>query len=249
MHRIIIKNAADLEGMRASGHIAARVRDTVAKSVSPGVTTGELGDYAAELFKGFGAESAFLGYKGFPGQICVSVNEGVVHGIPGKRRIALGDIVSLDIGVRHGGYVGDTATTVMVGVTDPEIIRLVRTTALALEAGIAAARAGRRLSDVSHAIETVAVRAGFSVVRAFVGHGIGRKMHEDPQIPNFGRPGQGPKLLEGMTLALEPMVNMGAADVEVMEDGWTVVAKDRKPSAHFEHTVAIAGGPAEILTI
>jgi len=149
---IVVKNAVDLEGMRASGYIAARVRDAVAKIVSPGATTGELGDYAGELIKGFGAESAFLGYRGFPGQICVSVNEAVVHGIPGKRRIQLGDIVSIDVGVRFGGYVGDTATTVMVGVVDPEVIRLVRTTEKALEAGVAAARAGHRLSDVSHAI-------------------------------------------------------------------------------------------------
>jgi len=246
---IVVKNAVDLKGMRASGHIAARVRDAVAKMAGPGVTTGELGDYAGELIKGFGAESAFLGYRGFPGQICVSVNEAVVHGVPGKRRIQLGDIVSIDVGVRYGGYVGDTATTVMVGVVDPEVIRLVRTTEKALEAGMAMARAGNRLSDVSHAIETVAVGAGFSVVRDFVGHGIGRKMHEDPQIPNFGRPGQGPKLRPGMTLALEPMINMGGAEVEVIGDGWTVVAKDRKPSAHFEHTVAVGIGPAEILTV
>jgi methionyl aminopeptidase len=246
---IVVKNAVDLKGMRASGHIAARVRDAVAKMAGPGVTTGELGDYAGELIKGFGAESAFLGYRGFPGQICVSVNEAVVHGVPGKRRIQLGDIVSIDVGVRYGGYVGDTATTVMVGVVDPEVIRLVRTTEKALEVGMAAARAGRRLSDVSHAIETVALGAGFSVVRDFVGHGIGRKMHEDPQIPNFGRPGHGPKLASGMTLALEPMINMGGADVEVLEDGWTVVAKDRRPSAHFEHTVAVGTGPAEILTV
>ena len=245
---IVVKNAVDLEGMRASGQIAARVRDAVAKSVSPGVTTLELGDYAGELIKSFGAESAFLGYKGFPGQICVSVNEGVVHGIPGRRRIELGDVVSIDVGVRYGGYVGDTATTVMAGVTDPDVVRLVRTTEQALAAGIAAARAGNRLSDVSHEIETVALRAGFTVVREFVGHGIGRKMHEDPQVPNFGRPGQGPKLKPGMTLALEPMVNMGCADVEVMEDRWTVVTKDRKPSAHFEHTVAVRDGEAEILT-
>jgi len=245
---IVVKNAVDMEGMRASGYIAARVRDAVAKRAGPGVTTEELGVYAGELIKGFGAESAFLGYRGFPGQICVSVNEAVVHGIPGKRRIQLGDIVSIDVGVRCGGYVGDTATTVMVGVVDPDVIRLVRTTEKALEAGMAMARAGHRLSDVSHAIEAVAVGAGFSVVREFVGHGIGRKMHEDPQIPNFGRPGQGPRLASGMTLALEPMVNMGGAEVEVMEDGWTVLAKDRKPSAHFEHTVAVGAGPAEILT-
>jgi len=179
----------------------------------------------------------------------VSVNEAVVHGVPGKRRIQLGDIVSIDIGVKYGGYIGDTATTVMVGVTDPEVIRLVRTTEKALDAGIAMAYAGRRLSDISHVIEEVAVDAGFSVVREFVGHGIGRKMHEDPQIPNFGPPGMGPKLRTGMTLALEPMINLGEADVEVQDDGWTVLTRDRKFSAHFEHTIAITNGKAEILTL
>lgn len=245
---IVVKNAVDLEGMRASGRIAGRVRDAVAKRVSPGVTTVELAEYAGELIKGFGGESAFLGYKGFPGQICISVNDAVVHGIPGKRRIELGDIVSIDVGVRYGGYIGDTATTVMVGVSDPDVIRLVKTTELSLRAGIAAACVGNRLSDISHAIETVAVNAGFAVVREFVGHGIGRQMHEDPQIPNFGKPGHGPKLLAGMTFAIEPMVNMGKAAVEVIADGWTVLTKDRRPSAHFEHTVAVRDGLAEVLT-
>ena len=176
------------------------------------------------------------------------MNEVVVHGIPGKRRIEIGDIVSIDVGVRHGGFIGDTATTVMVGVVDPDVIRLVRTTEAALKAGIEAAQVGNRLSDISHAIETVRVAGRFSVVRDFVGHGIGRKMHEDPQVPNFGKPGRGPKLVAGMTLALEPMVNLGRGDVEVMDDGWTVVSKDRKPSAHFEHTIAVRGEAAEVLT-
>ena len=246
---IVIKSISDLKGMRESGQVAAKVRDIVVKSVSPGVTTAELSCYGGELIRSFGAESAFFGYRGFPGQICVSVNEAVVHGVPGKRRIQLGDIVSIDIGVKYGGYIGDTATTVMVGVTDPEVIRLVRTTEKALDAGIAMAYAGRRLSDISHVIEEVAVDAGFSVVREFVGHGIGRKMHEDPQIPNFGPPGMGPKLRTGMTLALEPMINLGEADVEVQDDGWTVLTRDRKFSAHFEHTIAITNGKAEILTL
>jgi methionyl aminopeptidase len=176
------------------------------------------------------------------------VNESVVHGIPGKERIRLGDIVSLDVGVRRDGYIGDTARTVMVGVTDPGVVRLVRTAEEALEAGIGAARAGRRVSDISHAIEQVAVAAGFSVVRAFVGHGVGRQMHEEPQIPNFGAPGRGPRLKPGMTLALEPMVNMGCAEVDVQPDGWTVLTRDRKASAHVEHTIAVTEGDAEILT-
>lgn len=245
---IIIKSASDLEGMRASGRIAARVRDRVAESIRPGVRTGELAALAVELMRGFGAESAFKGYRGFPGDICVSVNDAVVHGIPGDRRIVLGDIVSLDIGVKFGGYMADTATTVMVGVTDPEVIRLVGVTKKAMEAGIRAARVGKRVSDIGHAVEAVAAGAGFSVVRDFVGHGIGRRMHEDPQIPNFGKPGQGPKLKAGMTLAIEPMVNQGGHDVEVQPDGWTVLTRDGKCSAHFEHTVAVGEGEAEILT-
>jgi methionyl aminopeptidase len=245
---IIIKSESELQAMRASGAVAARVRDEVAARVSPGVTTAELADYAAELIAVQGARSAFLGYRGYPGQICVSVNDGVVHGVPGPRRVALGDIVSLDIGVELDGFIGDTATTVMVGVVDPEVIRLVETTRQALAAGLAAARAGGRLSDISHAVETTARKAGFAVVREFVGHGIGRTMHEDPQVPNFGKPGRGPRLRRGMTMAIEPMLNMGKAEVEIDSDGWTVLTRDSKPSAHFEHTVAIRDGEVEILT-
>jgi methionyl aminopeptidase len=196
-----------------------------------------------------GAKSAFLGYRGYPGAVCISIDSEVVHGIPGARRIEIGQIVSLDVGVIYDGFVGDTATTVMVGVTDPEVIRLVRATELALMAGVEMARAGKRLGDLSHAIEMVAVNAGFSVVRDFVGHGVGRKMHEDPQIPNYGNPGKGPKLKVGMTLAIEPMVNMGESAVEVLSDKWTVRTVDRKPSAHFEHTVAIGDEGPEILTV
>jgi methionyl aminopeptidase len=229
--------------------VVATVRDALAKAVSPGVTTGELGEYAAELMKKLGAESAFLGYKGFPGYICVSVNEVVVHGIPGKRRIELGDIVSIDVGVKYEGFIGDTATTVMVGVTDQDVIRLVNTTQKALDAGIAAAVDGKRVCDISAAIEAVAKGGGFSVVREFVGHGIGRAMHEDPQVPNFASGGHREKLRNGMTIAIEPMVNLGKAGVEILADKWTVVTRDRKPSAHFEHTIAIKDGKAEILTV
>ncbi len=246
---IIIKSPEELECMRASGRIAARVRDALVKRVAPGVTTGELDDYARELMAKAGARSAFLGYRGFPGNICASVNNVVVHGIPGRQRIAVGDVVSLDVGVVFEGFVGDTAATVLVGVTDPNVIRLVRVAEQALERGISKAVAGGRLSDISHAIEQVVVDAGFSVVREFVGHGVGRSMHEDPQIPNYGPPGKGPKLKSGMTLAIEPMVNMGVADVEVLADGWTVTTKDRRPSAHVEHTVAVLEGRAEILTL
>jgi methionyl aminopeptidase len=246
---IVVKSDADIDGMRASGRMAARVRDAVAKAIRPGVTTLELSEYAGELIREGGAESAFLGYKGYPGVICISVNEAVVHGIPSGRRVDLGDIVSIDVGVRYKGYIGDTATTIMVGVTDLEVIRLVKTTEKALEAGIAMAVAGKRVYDISRAIEQVALEAGFSPVREFVGHGIGRRMHEDPQIPNFFSPRNREKLVEGMTIAIEPMINMGKADVEVLGDGWTAVTRDRKPSAHFEHTVVVRAGKAEILTV
>jgi methionyl aminopeptidase len=245
---IIVKSAADLEGMRESGRVAAMVRDAVGKSIAPGVTTGDLADLAGDLIRKAGGESAFFGYRGFPGQICVSVNDEVVHGIPGSRRVQLGDIVSIDVGVKYGGYVGDTATTVMVGVSDLEVVNLVRTAERALYAGIAAAHAGQRLSDISHAIERTVTDNGFSVVRDFVGHGIGRKMHEDPQVPNFGKPGRGPRLKAGMTLAIEPMVNIGASEVDVQADGWTVLTRSRRPSAHFEHTIAVRDGEAEVLT-
>ena len=245
---IIIKNAEQLEGMRAAGKLAGTVRDEVAQQVSPGITTAELSESAGKRIRELGAESAFFGYRGYPGQICVSVNDAVVHGIPDDRRIEVGDIVSIDVGVRYEGYIGDTATTVMVGVADPETIRLVRTTEAALWAGLRMAEAGRKLSDVSHAIEQEAVKAGFSVVREFVGHGIGREMHEDPQIPNFGLPGRGPVLKAGMTLAIEPMVNQGTYRISVLSDQWTIVTDDGKPSAHFEHTVLVTHGDPELLT-
>jgi methionyl aminopeptidase len=246
---IIIKDEQALQRMREACRVAAKVRDTLARSVAPGVTTLDLSEYAGRLIKGFGATSAFFGYRGFPGQICVSINASVVHGIPGGERVKLGDVVSLDVGVHYEGYTGDTATSVMVGVTDPRVIQLVRATEKALSAGIAKAEDGNRLSDVSHAIERTAVGSGFTVVREYVGHGIGRELHEDPQIPNFGPPGRGPKLKRGMTLAIEPMVNMGVADVQVQGDGWTVLTADRLPSAHFEHTVAVGNGQAEIMTL
>lgn len=246
---IKIKSTYELERMRVSCGMAAYVRDTVAKAIKPGMTTLELDEYARELIGEMGGKSAFYGYRGFPGQICVSVNDEVVHGIPGKRVIRLGDILSVDFGVVYDGFVGDTATTVMVGVTDPEVIRLVTVTEQALYASIEKAVAGGRLSDISNAVEVTAKAGGFGVVRDFVGHGIGRKMHEDPQIPNYGPPGKGPKLRAGMTFALEPMINLGTEEVEVLADGWTVLTKDRKPSAHFEHTVAVGDERAEILTL
>ncbi|MCX6996210.1 MAG: type I methionyl aminopeptidase [Kiritimatiellaeota bacterium] len=245
---IILKTDEELARMRASGRIAAQVREAVAQAVRPGMTTRELDELGDRLIRAADAKSAFFGYRGYPGHICVSVNEEVVHGIPGGRMIQLGDVVSVDVGVEYRGFIGDTATTVMVGVTDPEVIRLVAAGRQALDRAVGLAVAGARLSDLSHAIEQVAVAADFAVVRDFVGHGVGRRMHEDPQIPNFGPPGRGPRLRSGMTLALEPMLNMGGAAVEVLADGWTVVTRDRKPSVHFEHSVAVREGAALVLT-
>lgn len=245
---INIKTADELKAMRAAGRVAASVRDALVERITAGITTLELSEYAGVLIKKHGAESAFLGYHGYPGIICSSINEVVVHGIPSDRRIELGDIVSIDTGVRYKGFVGDTATTVMVGVTDPRVIKLVTVTEAALAKGIKAAVAGARLSDISHAIEQEGVKAGFTIVREFVGHGVGREMHEEPQIPNFGAPGKGPVLKPGMTLAIEPMINMGKAGVKVLDDEWTVVTRDGLPSCHCEHTIAITDEEAEILT-
>lgn len=245
----LVKNRMELEGMRAVGKIAAQVCERVVNYICPGMTTAEIDRFAARIIGEYGAKSAFLGYRGYPGSICISVNEEVVHGVPGPRRIKVGDIVSLDIGVVINSFYADMAKTIMIGVLDSKIVNLVNAAERALYAGIAKAIDGNRLSDISHAIETCVVQAGFSVVRQFVGHGIGRSMHEEPQIPNFGPPGKGPALKEAMTLAIEPMVNTGTPEVEVLSDGWTAVTRDRKLSAHFEHTVAVGAGKAEILTL
>ena len=245
---IKIKTPEEIDAMRESCRVAATVLDAVANQCAPGVSTADLDDYACELMQSMGATSAFLGYRGYPAHICTSVNCEVVHGIPSTRHLALGDIVSIDVGTRYRGWIGDNARTIMIGVQDPNIIRLVKTTELALQAAISMAVAGGRLSDISHAVEQVAQQERLHIVKEFVGHGVGRTMHEEPQIPNFGPPGRGPRLREGMTLAIEPMINAGTDQVEVMEDGWTVLTKDRLPSAHFEHTVLVRRGSAEILT-
>jgi methionyl aminopeptidase len=203
---------------------------------------------AADYMSDEGCRSAFLGYRNFPGQICISINEEVVHGIGGSRRIQYGDIVKLDVGVFKGGWVGDTAKTVAVGVIDDRVQRLLQVTEDTLEMAIGYACSGRRLGDLCAAIEDEVVANGYSVVREFVGHGVGRQLHEEPQVPNYGRRGSGPKLKPGMTLAIEPMVNMGSSAVRILADNWTVVTVDSKPSAHFEHTVLITKGAPEILT-
>jgi methionyl aminopeptidase len=245
---IVIKTPDEIERMRVACNAAAEILAAVAHEVQPGRTTAELNEVAAGLIAKFGGKSPFLGYKGYPGHICVSVNEEVVHGIPSNRRVQYGEIVSLDVGIILDGFVGDNATTVAVGVVEARTQQLLRVTERALYAGIAAARAGNRVGDISSAVQTMVESQGFSVVREFVGHGVGRKMHEEPQIPNYGRAGAGPKLKPGMTLAIEPMINAGTSDVVMLSDGWTVVSADGAPSAHFEHTVLVTDADAEILT-
>lgn len=244
-----VKKPEEIDRMRSAGRVAASIFNELEKFICPGVTTGEIDRRAADLMKEHNAQSAFLGYRGYPGSICVSVNEEVVHGIPGSRRIRMGDIVSIDLGVIVDSYYSDMARTIMVGVHDERVINLVNTARDALVAGIEQAVAGNRLSDISSAVEKRAQKSGFEVVRQFVGHGIGRNMHEEPQIPNFGPPGRGPVLKEAMTLAIEPMLTLGTAEVEILSDGWTAVTRDRRFAAHFEHTVAVRNGKAEVLTI
>jgi methionyl aminopeptidase len=245
---IPIKNEAEIELMRAAGRAARTVLEKVAALVRPGVTTRELDQAAAEFMLEQKCKSAFLGYRGFPGQVCISVNEEVVHGIGGVRRLQPGDIVSLDVGVNKSGWIGDTATTVAVGQISAGAAKLLDATQEALRIGLLHAESGRRLGDLCSAIEQAVLSHGFSVVREFVGHGVGKKLHEEPQVPNFGVAGEGPKLKPGMTLAIEPMVNLGKPGVRVLSDGWTVVTQDNQLSAHFEHTVLITRGAPEILT-
>ncbi len=245
---IPIKNPREIEKMRLACQTASRVLERIKGVLRPGITTGEVDRAAAEFMSEENCISAFLGYKKFPGHICISVNEEVVHGIGGSRRVQYGDIVKIDCGVVKDGWVGDTATTVPIGVIDPKVQRLLRVTEDALDLAIAHAHSGRRLGDLCAAIEDEITANGYSVVREFVGHGVGRKLHEEPQVPNYGRSGTGPKLKPGMTLAIEPMVNMGSSGVRVLGDDWTVVTSDGKPSAHFEHTVLITKEGPEILT-
>ena len=246
---VVLKSPDEIERMSVSNQMAATVRDTVSSAITAGMTTGEVDAHAARMIKEMGAKSAFLGYSGFPGHICISVNEEIVHGIGGERVIEDGDIVSVDFGVTYDGFIGDTAVTAVVGDIEPEVARLLKVTEESLYKGIDAAVAGNRVGDISNAIEQHVKGTGFSIVREFVGHGVGHTLHEEPQIPNFGPAGRGELLQVGMTLAIEPMVNLGKPNVEMLDDGWTVVTKDRKPSAHFEHTVAITEEGPRILTI
>ena len=245
---IPIKTAKEQDKMRVSCKVAGEVLGRLASLVRPGVTTKEIDDAAAACMAEAACTSAFLGYRGFPGNICISVNEEVVHGIGGTRKIQYGDIVKIDVGVVKDGWVGDTATTVAVGLVDPKVAQLLQVTEESLRVAITHAVEGKRLGDLCASVEETVVAGGFSVVREFVGHGVGRLLHEEPQIPNYGRAGSGPRLKAGMTLAIEPMVNLGTGAVRILGDGWTVVTGDGKPSAHFEHTVLITKGEPEILT-
>lgn len=246
--RIPIKSPREIEFMRAAGALASKILQAVAAEVSPGRTTAELDQIAAELMRQHGCKSAFLGYRGFPAYTCLSVNEEVVHGIGSERRIQPGDIVSIDVGIIKDGFIGDNATTVAAGEIPTETKRLLAATEESLYRSISHARAGKRLADLCGAVEEFVQPLGFTVVREFVGHGVGRRLHEEPQIPNYRPSGKTPVLMPGMTLAIEPMVNAGVASVRILDDGWTVVTTDRKPSAHFEHTVMVTDGDPEILT-
>ncbi|MCZ6660766.1 MAG: type I methionyl aminopeptidase [bacterium] len=247
---IVYKSKAEIEKIRASSRLVAETLQRLSEAIQPGRTTIELDRLAESCVTKHGAVAAFKGYRGFPASVCVSINEEVVHGIPSSsRRLEEGDIVSLDFGVLKDGYYGDAALTVPVGDVSDEAQRLLRIARESLYNGIDQAKEGAHLGDISHAIQQHAEGAGYFVVRAFVGHGIGAHLHEAPQVPNFGPPGQGPTLRSGMVLAIEPMVNAGTHDVRTLDDQWTVVTADRSLSAHFEHTVAITNNGTEILTL
>lgn len=235
--------------MREAGRIAAQVHEELRKAIRPGITTRELDALAERLIRQAGAIPTFKGYRGYPASICTSVNDEVVHGIPGDRVLREGDIVAIDLGVTYKGYVGDCAYTWPVGQVSPEVERLLQVTREALERAIAECRPGKRLGDIGYAVQSYVESHGFSVVREYCGHGIGANMHEDPQVPNYGRPGTGLVLRPGMVLAIEPMVNTGTWMTRVLPDQWTVVTADGGYSAHFEHTVAITDQGPEILTL
>jgi methionyl aminopeptidase len=246
---IELKSPREIALMREAGHILSDVIDRLGASVRPGLTTLEIDEEVESFIASRGAKPAFKGYRGFPATVCASINEEVVHGIPSAQRwLRDGDIIGLDLGCIVEGYYADCAVTLPVGGVVPDVLRLLDTTRESLERAVAECRAGRRLSDVSHAVQRYVEARGFSVVRAFVGHGIGRALHEEPQIPNFGDPGRGPLLRAGMVLAIEPMVTMGSWEVRILDDGWTAVTKDGSLAAHFEHTIAVTDGEPEVLT-
>ena len=246
---IAIKNSRELSMMREACIISARALKLAGEAVEHGVTTGEIDRIVRRYIESQGAKPSFLNYGGYPASACISVNETVIHGIPDKRVIKAGDIVSIDVGAYFNGFHGDNAATFGAGDVSPEAAALMKATRESLYEGIAAAQAGNRVGDIGSAVQRYVEMRGYSVVRQFVGHGVGTNLHEDPSVPNFGTPGRGPRLLPGMTLAIEPMINMGGPEVEILKDGWTTVTTDGKLSAHFEHTVAITKDGPVILTM
>lgn len=246
---ITIKSRKEFEKMTVAGQTVAVVLETVKRASEPGVSLKELDAIAAEVIRERGCTPSFLGYHGYPASICTSPNNVIVHGIPSDYQLIEGDILSIDAGAIFEGFHGDAAITFAIGETSPEIQTLIETTERALEAGIAQVKAGARLGDIGHAVESEANRAGFGVVREYVGHGIGRQMHEDPQVPNYGQPGIGTKLRKGMAICIEPMFNLGGPETVVEPDGWTVVTADRSISAHFEHTIAITDSGPRVTTL
>ena len=245
---ITLKSTHEIQLLRRAGAVAAQVLELMKDVVKPGISTKELDTIAEEYILSKGGIPSFKGYEGYPASICTSVNCEVVHGIPGKRILKDGDIISIDVGVQLDGYHGDTARTYAVGNVEPETLRLMRVTEKCLYEGIKMAVPGNRIGDIGHAVQQLAEGEGFSVVRALVGHGVGQNMHEPPEVPNFGKPGHGVRLREGMVIAIEPMINLGTYDVVVLDDDWTVEASDGKPSAHYEHTIAILKDGPMILT-
>jgi methionyl aminopeptidase len=250
--KIDIKTKDEIERMREACRMSAEIRDICASAVAPGVTTGEINDLVIDYCRKHKVRASFYNYEGFPGHLCVSVNDEVIHGIPSHDRVIMpGDLVKTDVGIFTGGFHGDTSRTVAIGVSDPEVLRLVEVTKRCLKAGIETAGPGVHLGDVGYAIQKVAEDAGFGVVRNWIGHGVGRTVHEDPQVPNYGKPGTKLILKPGMTIAIEPMITMTkkGEQTDVLEDDWTVVTRDRCLSAHFEHTVAITDDGCEVLTL
>lgn len=245
---IQIKSAHEIKLMQEAGRITAAARAAVGALVAPGITTRELDEEARRVIEGFGATPSFLNYNGFPYSLCCSVNNEVIHGFPGEYRVKEGDIVSVDVGACYMGYHGDCADTFPAGKISPEAERLISVTRQSFYEGIKMAREGQRVSDISHAVQTYVEKHGYSVVRDFVGHGVGSRLHEDPEVPNFGNPGRGPRLAAGMVIAVEPMVNEGRFGVSTLSNGWTVVTNDGKLSAHYENTVLITKGDPVILT-
>lgn len=248
MSTITIKNPREIELMRTAGKITAAARSVGRQMVSPGVTTEEINKEIFKFIKKSGAVPSFLNYGGFPGSACISVNDEVIHGIPGKRKVNAGDIVSVDVGALIGGFHGDCCGTFPAGEISEDAKRLIEVTRQSFFEGLKFARAGCRVSDISHAIQEYVEAHGYSLVREYVGHGVGRSLHEGPEVPNYGEPGRGPRLVKGMTIAIEPMVNMGGAGVRVLDNKWTVVTLDGSLSAHYENTVLITDGEPEILT-